>query len=208
MSNQGDLNIESLDSNELSNLSTQSNKKSKKDLRPLTYYFNGTSDELLLKFINKVRAKEGIIKYYLINWENFPTELEKAKDLAKNWTKEFTLNKKYDGYVVNVYFHLIKKKIRFEVKKYSKLDFKHFILLQSSDINEYKTQVFSKLSNEQGVYIFDSSCWENLDLVTCKELGKTWSTELENNPQYSEFKFIIFLNPAHKNIKVTIKSKL
>lgn len=208
MSNQGDLNIESLDSNVLSNLSIQSNKKLKKDLRPLTYYFNGTSDELLLKFINKVRAKEGIVKYYLINWENFPTELEKAKDLAKNWTKEFTLNKKYDGYVVNVYFHLIKKTIRFEVKKYSKLDFKHFILLQSSDINEYKTQVFSKLSNEQGVYIFDSSCWENLDLVTCKELGKTWSTELENDPQYSEFKFIIFLNPAHKNIKVTIKSKL
>ena len=30
MSNQGDLNIESLDSNVLSNLSTQSNKKSKK----------------------------------------------------------------------------------------------------------------------------------------------------------------------------------
>ena len=174
----------------------------------MTYYFNGTSDELLLKFINKVRAKEGIVKYYLINWENFPTELDKAKDLAKNWTKEFTLNKKYDGYVVNVYFHLIKKTIRFEVKKYSKLDFKHFILLQSSDINEYKTQVFSKLSNEQGVYIFDSSCWENLDLATCKELGKTWSTELENYPQYSEFKFVIFLNPAYKNIKVTIRSKL
>lgn len=192
-------------SDQVETLLTQ--KKKRTDFKPLKFIFNGSSEDLLKKFFLKVKASEGIIKYQMINWEGFPTELDQAKELGKDWAKQFTSNIKYNGYIVNVYFHLEKKTIRFEVKKYSTLEIKNFTLVQSTDSNEYKSQIFSNILAEPAVYIFDSSCWENLDLSTCKELGKNWATELELDQRFAEFKVVVFLNPTLKNIKVTLRSK-
>lgn len=176
------------------------------DLRPIKFEFNGSTDDLLKKFYRKVKAMEGVVKYHMVNWDGFPTETEIAKQLAKSWAKEFASNKKFDGFVVNVYFHLQKKTIRFEVKKYIKLENKNFVLEQSESVDGYKNQVFLRLDNQPGIYTFDSSCW-NFELAICRELAKNWATELESDQSYSEFNIIVFFNPGYKNIKITIKPK-
>lgn len=177
-----------------------------KELRPIKFNFNGSTDDLLKKFYGKVRAMDGVVKYHMVDWDGFPTEIETAKQLAKTWAKEFASNQKFDGFIVNIYFHLQKKTIRFEVKSYKKLEVRNFILEQCESVDSYKNQVFSKLNNQPGIYVFDSSCW-NFELTLAKELAKNWATELEVDQTYSGLSLIIFFNPAIKNIKVTIKSR-
>ncbi len=204
---------------------TKSEKKLKRtDLKPIKFDFNGSSDELIKKFFFKVKAMEGIVKYHMVNWEGFPTDSSQAKSLAKDWATKFSSiqgkNKKFKGFIVNIYFHLEKKTIRFEVKKYigsSKVEVegegngngeikaKHVVLTSSDNSDGYKNQIFSNLSNQSGIYKFDSSCWDILELNECKRLGKSWALELESREEFAGLKVVVFLNPSKKNIKVTIK---
>ncbi len=201
----------------------KSEKKLKRtDLKPIEFDFNGSSDELIKKFFFKVKAMEGIVKYHMINWEGFPTDSSQAKSLAKDWATKFSSiqgkNKKFKGFIVNIYFHLEKKTIRFEVKKYirsnevevegeanDKINIKHFILTGADNSDGYKNQIFSNLLNQSGIYKFDSSCWDILELNECKRLGKSWALELESREEFAGLKVVVFLNPSKKNIKVTIK---
>lgn len=180
-------------------------KLKRTDLKPIKYDFIGTSDELLDKFYQKIKPIVGVVKYQMDNWEQFPTNLDLAKELAKDWAKKFTTNTKFSGLVVNIYWHLEKKTVRFELKKYIQSEIKKFQLVKSNSSDEYKNQIFSQLTNTKGVYIFDSGCWENLELETCKELGKAWSNELELMKNFAGLKVIMFFNPSKKNIKVTVK---
>jgi hypothetical protein len=181
------------------------------DLKPIKFDFNGSSDELIKKFFFKVKPIEGIVKFHLINWVEFPTELEQAKSLAKDWAKKFSEHKKFNGLVTNIYFHLEKKTIRFEVKKYIVTEIKKFTLVKadlddfSEQILNYKKQVFDLIESNKGIWLFDSSCWEGLELDKCKELGKLWAQELETREDFAGLKVVVFLNPSKKNIKVTIK---
>jgi hypothetical protein len=193
----------------------QEQKKLKRtDLKPLKFSFVGSSDELIKKFYSKVKAIEGVVKYKMVDWEGFPTDSSQAKSLAKDWaTKFYSLqgqNKKFEGFIVNIYFHLEKKTIRFEVKKYIKsneveIKIKHIVLTSSDNSDGYKNQIFSNLSNQVGTYTFDSSCWDILELNECKRLGKSWALELESREDFAGLKVIVFLNPSKKNIKVSIK---
>ena len=58
-----------------------------------------------------------------------------------------------------------------------------------------------------GTYTFDSTCWDNLELIQCKELGKSWALELESREDFAGLKVVVFLNPGKKNIKVSISIK-
>lgn len=186
------------------------------DLKPLKFAFVGTSDELINKFYLKVKAIEGVVKYKMVDWEGFPTDSSQAKNLAKDWATKFSSlqnqNKKFKGFIVNIYFHLEKKTIRFEVKKYIKSNeveskIKHIVLTSSDNSDGYKNQIFSNLSNQSGIYTFDSSCWDNLELSQCKELGKSWALELESREDFAGLKVVVFLNPGKKSIKVTVSTK-
>ena len=189
-------------------------KLKRTDLKPLKFAFVGTSDELIKKFYSKVKPIEGVVKYKMVDWEGFPADSSQAKSLAKDWATKFSFlqgqKKKFEGFIVNIYFHLEKKTIRFEVKKYIKpneveIKIKPIVLTSSDSSDGYKNQIFSNLSNQVGTYTFDSSCWDILELNECKKLGKSWALELESREDFTGLKVVVFLNPSKKNIKVSIK---
>ncbi len=175
-------------------------KLKRTDFKPIKYNFKGSSDKLFSKFLLKVRPIEGVIKYQLDDWDGFPTELEQAKKIAKEWADKFAKHDKFIGFVVNIYFHLEKKTIRFEVKKYVLYEMDKIVLTKAINCDEYKNQVFELIKPESVIYLFDCSCWDELKLEDCKDIGKNWATELESKEEFKNYKVIVFLNHKKKSI--------
>ncbi len=182
------------------------------DFKPIDYDFDGTTEQLLENFFKKVKAAEGVVKYHMTKWSSFPVDLETSKNLAKDWAKKFTLNSKYKGFVINIYFHTDKKTIRFQVKKYvtlqlnvSKID--EEIINNDSCVNIIKTKLESEeIIPSINTFVFEN--WETFpSLAECKELGKSWSIFLEESDKFKNFKVIIFLNPSASSVKITINNK-
>ncbi len=170
------------------------------DPKPYLYYFNGDANTLVNIFFSKVKPIEGIVKYKMVNWENFPKSSEDAKKLSLEWVENFKSNVQYSGLKTSIFFHLEKKTIRFELKKDN---------TQIININEDSNPVESIESYDYT----DSNCvlfsyiqtnfFDNLNLDQCKDLGKSISNKLES--KYSNKKFVVFLNPTNKSIKITVK---
>lgn len=169
------------------------------DPKPHSYYFNGDSNLLVNTFFTKVKPIEGVVKYKMVSWENFPKTIDEAKKLSLTWVNLFNNNSLYQGLKVVIYFHLDKKTIRFELKKNDtqvvNLDKESNVL---DVVKTFSYQINTVLFNCEQTNFFDS-----LKLDDCKELGKTISLQLENI--HLDKKFIVFVNPNNKSIKITIK---
>ena len=146
------------------------------DPKPYLYYFNGESTTLINAFFTKVKPIEGIVKYKMVNWENFPKSQEEAKKLSLEWVNMFKSNNLYSGLKVLIFFHLEKKTIRFELKKDNTKVF---------DINK-DLQVFDTIEsfnyeNNQSVIFscIQTDFFNDLDINKCKDLGKTIYQNLE-----------------------------
>lgn len=172
---------------------------------PIPFSFSGTSDDLLKAFYKKVKPIEGIIKYKLI-WNNFPIDITQAKELAKSWSKCFSENSKYDGLFVNIYFHLTKKTIRFEIKKFIRLS--EFIFEpdeQFETIEQCKDLIFMRLSETCGIYKYKLRLNIFPNLQNCKNLAREWASQIET--LYPNNKCIIFFNYSSSIIKITMSLK-
>ena len=176
------------------------NQKSNTDPKPHICYLNTNSTTMCELFLKKIKPIEGIVKYKMVAWNEFPTDIESAKLMGKTWVDKFHLTNLYNGLSISIYFHFEKKTIRFELKSKKS----NLISLESNDDVEEKIISYEYVSNS--IIVFDcnmTNYFDLCDLEKCKIIGKKLSEELEiknvNN------KFIVFLNPSKKTIQITIK---
>ncbi len=174
---------------------------------PLPIKLNLTKDKLETKyFFKRIKPIEGIVKYDLSTWTNFPADIEKAKEVAKSVSADFATNQKYKGYIVNVYFHLDKKTLRFEIKKYQTLEIKNIILDDMISVDQLEKYFDENVGNELGIYIYQVNNLVFPDLNGCKEVGKNIYTKLESKVQ--DRAYVVFFNPKSKSVKITIRNKI
>ena len=182
-------------------------KKTSTDQKSIEYKFDGSSDELLQNFFKKIRAKIGVVKYHMKSWSSFPTDLENAKSLGKDWAIQFTKNSKYNGFIINIYFHIQHKTIRFQVKKYVQVQNNSFNIQDVNDLtNEIPVNTF--MEKLEPIPSINTFIFDNVDsfpeLEYCKEMGKNLSKLIEQTDKFKGFKAIVFLNPSKKSVKITL----
>jgi hypothetical protein len=181
------------------------NQTKKHDPLPIKLKF--TREKIDTKyFFKRIKPIEGIVKYDLTDWTYFPTDLDKAKEIAKKISHDFSQNKKYNGFVVNVYFHIEKKNLRFEIKKYQTLEIVSIKIDEITNNDEIEKYLDGNLGNEIGVKLFELQNYVYPELDMCKELGKKIAVKFESiNP---DRKYIVFFNPKAKTLKITIHKKI
>ena len=137
----------------------------------------------------------------MVNWSKFPSTLDQAKSESIKWINLFHESKPYDGLKISIYFHLEKKTIRFELIKSNGI----IVDLKSEqDPIDYILN-FNYLDSKEIIFKSDKTNFfnESISIDKCKEVGKNLSTQLEE--KYSENKFVVFLNPNKKTIKIKVK---
>ncbi len=157
-------------------------------------------------FFKRIKAMEGLVKYDLSSWAHFPTDLTQAKELAKKITKDFSSNKKYDGYVNNVYFHLGKKTLRFEIKKYQTLEINNIVVDSITNDEQLEKYLGDNLGTEDIFNVFEVKNYVFPEIETCKSNGKNLSAKFEALNKNK--KYIVFYNPSAHTIKITIKPRV
>jgi hypothetical protein len=178
----------------------------KKVHEPWALKLNLTKKDLDTKyFFKRIKAMEGVVKYDLSTWEHFPSDLTQAKELAKKITKDFSLNKKYSGYVVNVYFHLDKKTLRFETKKYQTLEVNNIVVEHITNDTELEKYLDDNLGAEDSIRVYEVSNYVFPEIETCKTNGKNLSAKFESINKSK--KYIVFFNPKAKTVKITVKPR-
>ncbi len=174
---------------------------------PLAIKLNLIREDLDTKyFFKRIKPIEGVVKYDLSTWSHFPTTLDTAKLLAKTVTKEFASNKKYNGYVVNVFFHLDKKFIRFEIKKYQTFETFNTKLDDISTTEQLETYLNENICSNPGIYMYELSNYVFPEISICKELGKNISSKLET--KFVDRKYVVFFNSSSKILKITIQNRI
>ncbi len=174
--------------------------KSNTDPKPHIFYYNGDLETMIQIFFKKVKPMSGIVKYKMVNWEKFPTSQSEAQALSVEWGKRFESNELYSEFMVGIYFHLVSKTIRFELK------YKNIIVpVKSSDLVE--EIILSQTNYVRGkttqFKCDETNYFENFNLEMCKSKGKELAERLEQS--YSQYKFVVFLNPTAKIINITTK---
>lgn len=178
-------------------------QKTNTDPKPHICYLNTNSTTMCELFLKKIKPMEGIVKYKMVGWNEFPTNIESAKLMGKSWVEKFHLTNLYNGFSIGIYFHLEKKTIRFELKTKNSNSISS-INLCSDDVVEEKILSNEYVSNS--IVIFDcgkTNYFDSPDLAQCKNIGKRLSEELEE--KYTTNKFVVFLNSTKKTIQITIK---
>lgn len=181
-------------------------QKSNTDPKPHICYLNTDSTTMCELFLKKIKPMEGIVKYKMVGWNEFPTNIESAKSMSKLWIDKFHLTNMYNEFSIRIYFHLEKKTIRFELKsKNSNLvNLVNLVNLCSDDVVEEKILSREYVSNSSVIFdCGETNYFDSHDLVQCKNTGKRLSEELES--KYTTNKFVVFLNPNKKIIQITTK---
>jgi hypothetical protein len=178
-------------------------QKSNTDPKPHICYLNTDSTTMCELFLNKIKPMEGIVKYKMVGWNEFPTNTESAKLMGKYWVEKFHLTNLYNGFSIGIYFHLEKKTIRFELKSKNSNSV-NLINLCLDDVVEEKILSNEYVSNSSVIFdCGETNYFDSQDLVQCKNTGKRLSEELE--AKYTTNKFVVFLNPTKKTIQITLK---
>jgi large-conductance mechanosensitive channel len=91
--------------------------KQSTDRKPLIVNgFTGGYNNCLRYLHHSVKPIVGVVKYDFSDWKLFPTKPEQAKELAFKWSSSIEKKKNFIGKSVVIFFHLISKTIRVEVK--------------------------------------------------------------------------------------------
>ncbi len=175
-------------------------QKPNTDPKPHIFYYNGDFETMIQIFFKKIKPMVGIVKYKMVNWDKYPISQAEAQALSIEWSKRFESNELYSEFRVGIYFHLVSKTIRFELR------FKNVIIhLGLSDLVE--EVILSKTNYVVGKTIIfecgETNYFENSNLEICKSKGKELAEKLEQT--YSPNKFVVFVNSSSKLIKITTK---
>lgn len=91
--------------------------KKSTDRKPLVVSgFAGGYNNCLRYLHHSVKPIVGVVKYDFSDWKLFPTMPEQAKELAFKWSSSIEKKKSFIGKSVVIFFHLMTKTIRVEVK--------------------------------------------------------------------------------------------
>jgi hypothetical protein len=91
--------------------------KQSTDRKPLIVKdFTGGYNNCLRYLHHSVKPIIGVVKYDFSDWKLFPTTSEQSKELAFKWSSSIEKKKSFIGKSVVIFFHLISKTIRVEVK--------------------------------------------------------------------------------------------
>jgi len=91
--------------------------KQSTDRKPLIVKgFTGGYNNCLRCLHHSVKPIVGVVKYDFSDWKLFPTTSEQSKELAFKWSSSIEKKKNFIGKSVVIFFHLISKTIRVEVK--------------------------------------------------------------------------------------------
>ena len=175
-----------------------------KDPKAFKYEFNGKEEELYTLFTKKIKPMVGIVKYYMINWELFPQDIDEAKKLSSKWKKLFENDQKYKDFNITIYFHLLKKTIRFEIKTFEN----NYQLDKSESCYD---KILENIKPENFTFYLDLSLQESFPTIEeSQKLAREWSYKLHTDTDvniYNNFSFIIFFNQNKKLVKVIFKEK-
>lgn len=175
-------------------------KKVNTDPKPYICYLNSDLETMMELFLKKIKPMEGIVKHKMVNWNDFPKDLENAKLIGKKWVNKFHSSDLYNNYRISIYFHLEKKTIRFELKSKNL----NLIVLDSIDNIEEKILSYEYIVDSRVFFNCEqTNYFDEFDLEKCKNTGKRLSDELEKKNTQS--KFIVFLNFNKKTVQITMK---
>lgn len=182
-------------------METTNEKKENIDPKPHICFTNCDFDTMVEIFFKKIKPMEGVVKYKMVGWEKFPSNLEEAKTLGLEWSKKFKLNNAYSGFAVRIYFHLLSKTVRFELK--TKISNEQINLVLTDMVED---KILSNCYAKNKTYLFDcnkTEYFQNFNLELCKTKGKELAEKLEL--KYPENKFIVFLSLEKSSIQITSK---
>jgi hypothetical protein len=181
---------------------------------PKTYFksiendYEGNQEDLLKQFFNRVKPKNGTIKYHMSKWSEYPKTEEEAKNIGKKWNTEFRNNSKYNKVTVKVYFKIDKNIIKFKVKEFNG---KTTVLSEDDDFN----QVWDKIDmTAENTYIYNMSnnvSYQILDVSNineAKKYAKVIAELIESQEKYKMFSFVVFVDYRKDLVKITCKNKV
>jgi hypothetical protein len=117
--------------------------KQSTDRKPLIVKgFTGGYNNCLKYLHHSVKPMVGVVKYDFSDWKLFPTKPEQAKELAFKWSSSIEKKKNFIGKSVVIFFHLITKTIRVEVKHKA-----GYVLETPEMVIGYSTEEVNKVVN-------------------------------------------------------------
>ena len=120
--------------------------------QPIELNFNGGYNQLLTILHKRVRPIIGVVKYYLPNWELFPNIYDKmkARGLALKWASSLEKRTDFANKSVLIFFHLIMKHIRIEVKEKVIKNTTNYSNMNYSNMNynmNYPNMIYPNINN-------------------------------------------------------------
>ena len=178
-------------------------------LKSLENDFEGTEDDLLKHFFNRVKPISGIIKYKMTKWSQYPKTEEEAKVMGKKWNTEFRNQTKYNKVTVNTYFKIDKNIVKFKVKEFSIGTIT--VLSDEDDFNQVLDKTEMTFGN---TYTYDMSkncsykALNILNIDEAKKYAKIIIDIIEKYEKYNSLSFVVFVDYRKDIIKITCKNKV
>ncbi len=180
--------------------------------RIMEFNENGTIDEMLAKFLNKVKPiVGGIIIFKTPQWESFPDDHDELIKIGKDWSIAFSKKKSHTNVTTNIYFDYLKSTVTFKIKPFDS----NRILIKDKNFDEIKNEIISNI----GTYIENNNFSEfskvlSYEIEGCenypgnnifKEESKQFAGELENKLKEGNYNFRVVIFMKNDRINVTLK---
>jgi hypothetical protein len=193
-------------------LNSSSQKKQKS--RIIEFNEDGTIDEMLTKFLNKVKPiVDGVIIFKTLLWKLFPQSKEESMKIGKNWSIAFSKKKSHKNVKTNIYFDKLKSTITFKIKPFILSNIlirnkKYFYEIKNEIIANiilyFKENNIIKVSKMLSYEI--ESCENYPENNIFRQESKIFATELENNLKEENYNYIVVVFMKNYKINVTLKN--
>ena len=183
--------------------------------RVMTFEENGTTESMLNKFLNKVKPIEGgIVIFNTPNWTTYPSNINEAKKLSKEWSIAFSKKPTHKNVTTNIYFDMLIKAITFKIKPYNITT----VVISDKSFDNVKNEIrdnlklfFETNNNSKILNTFNfqvSGCEDYPANDQFKEKSKEFALELEESLKefmLNNYYVIVFMK--NDRITITLKKK-
>jgi hypothetical protein len=189
--------------------SVELRKYSKSLKNNMIFNDDGTSDEMLAKFLNKVKPIVGTVIFNTPLWNSFPNDLYNAKKIGKEWSIAFSKKGSHKTVTTNIYFDIINKAITFKIKPY----INDAIILKDKNYETITEEIVENVNNYcvnnegNNLKIFNYKI-EGCDDYPTNDTFKDKSRELALNLEAminNNIRIVVFMQ--NDKISVTLKNK-
>jgi hypothetical protein len=192
------------------------NLSSQKKQIPMIIEFNedGTIDEMLTKFLNKVKPiVGGVIIFKTLFWKLFPQSKKESITIGKNWSIAFSKKKSHKNVKIKIYFDQFKSTITFKIKPFILSNIlirnkKYFDEIKNEIIGNiilyFKENNIIKVSKMLSYEI--EGCENYPENNIFRQESKIFATELENNLKEENYNYRVVVFMKNYKINVTLKN--